>query len=91
MIRNIRRPLPPPVENMDALWSLEERAAVNQMLYYSFIGSPEMLEAGLSSFISKTGVQELMVTTHMFDVNAKLRSLELTASLFKTNKISTFA
>jgi luciferase family oxidoreductase group 1 len=88
MIRNNRKPLPPPIDNMEQLWSLEERAAVNQMLYYSFVGSTDTLEAELSSFVSKTGVDELMVTTHMFDVNAKLRSLELTAGLFKTNAIS---
>lgn len=91
MIRNNRRPLPPPVEAMDQLWSLEERAAVNQMLYYSFIGSPDTLEGELGSFIAKTGVDELMITTHMFDVNAKIRALELTASLFKRNKIKTLA
>jgi luciferase family oxidoreductase group 1 len=91
MIRNNRKPLPPPVDNMDRLWSLEERAAVNQMLYYSFVGSVGTLEAELSSFIEKTGVDELIVTTHVFDVSAKLRSIELTASLFKTSKIESLA
>lgn len=83
LIRNTRRPLPPPA-NMDVLWSPDERAAVKQMLYYSFVGTTEMLAPELKSFIDNTGIDELMVTTHMFDVDAKLRSLELTASLFKT-------
>jgi luciferase family oxidoreductase group 1 len=91
MIRNNRRPLPPPVDNMDRLWTLEERAAVKQMLYYSFVGSVDTVKAELTSFVDKTGVDEIMVTTHVFDVNAKIRSLELTASLFKTRKIESLA
>ena len=87
LIRNARRPLAPPVGEMDLLWSPEERAAVNQMLYYSFIGNRETLSKDLTLFTENTGVDELMITTHMFDVNAKIRSLELTASLFKTNKV----
>ena len=87
LIRNKRRPMAPPVYDMDDLWSVEERAAVNQMFYYSFIGSPEKLATELTSFINSTGVNELMITTHVFDLNAKIRSLELTASLFSVNKM----
>jgi luciferase family oxidoreductase group 1 len=87
MVRNNRRPLPPPVDNMDQLWSLEERAAVKQMLYYSFVGSAETVKGELTSFVDNTGVDEIMVTTHVFDVNAKIRSLELTAALFKANRV----
>jgi luciferase family oxidoreductase group 1 len=88
MIRNTRRPLPPPAENMDRLWSLEERAAVNQMLYYSFVGSKDTVAHELTSFVDLTGVDEVMVATHMFDVSEKLRSMEFTASLFSTRPIS---
>jgi alkanesulfonate monooxygenase SsuD/methylene tetrahydromethanopterin reductase-like flavin-dependent oxidoreductase (luciferase family) len=91
LIRNNRKPLAPPSGDMDLLWSADERAAVNQMLYYSFVGSTDKLARELTSFIETTGVDEIMVATHMFDVNAKIRSLELTASLFKTNKIESFA
>ena len=83
LIRNKRKPMAPPVDNMEALWSAEERAAVNQMFHYSFVGCLNTLETDLSNFVESSGVNELMVTTHVFDVNAKIRSLELTASLFK--------
>jgi luciferase family oxidoreductase group 1 len=89
LIRNKRRPLPPPVQDMDLLWSIEERAAVQQMLHYSFIGTPDTISKELTSFVDATGVDEIMVTTHMFDVNTKIRSLGLTASLFKKNMIET--
>jgi luciferase family oxidoreductase group 1 len=83
LIRNRRKPLAPPTQNMDQLWSAEERAAVHQMFYYSFAGSPATLEKELSAFANNTGVDEIMASTHVYDVNAKIRSLELTASLFK--------
>jgi len=87
MIRNARRPLPPPTDNMDRLWTPEERAAVHQMLSYSFVGSRATLAETLTSFARLTGVDEIMVATYMFDTTAKIRSLELAASLFKTNPI----
>jgi luciferase family oxidoreductase group 1 len=86
LIRNNRKPLAPPTHTMDQLWNANEEAAVNQMFYYSFIGSKETIATELQSFVDKTAVDELMVTTHMFDVQTKMRSLELTGSLFKTNQ-----
>jgi alkanesulfonate monooxygenase SsuD/methylene tetrahydromethanopterin reductase-like flavin-dependent oxidoreductase (luciferase family) len=57
------------------------------MLSYSFVGSRETLAEKLTSFAGVTGVDEIMIATHMFDANAKLRSLELAASLFRTNRM----
>lgn len=84
LIRNNRGPLAPPTHDMHNFWSAEERAAVNQMFYYSFIGNPKTIKPELETFVANTGIDELMITTHVFDVNAKLRSLELTAALFKS-------
>lgn len=86
MVRNTRRPLPPPVRDMDRLWSREEWAAVNQMLYYTFLGNKETLERELSAFVKTTAVNELMVANHVYDVDAKMKSFELTASLFKRSR-----
>lgn len=83
LIRNNRKPLAPPTANMNALWSAEERAAVNQMFHYFFVGSANTLEKELTSFVGDTRIDEIMITTHIFDLNAKIRSLELTASLFQ--------
>ena len=84
LIRNHRKPLAPPTHDMDRIWSFEERAAVKQMFYYSFAGSPETLRRELSDFASTTGISELMISSAVHDVDAKMHSLELTASLFKT-------
>jgi luciferase family oxidoreductase group 1 len=91
LIRNNRRPLPPPTDDFDSLSSHEERAAIRQMAYYSFVGSVETVRAELSAFLESTGVDEIMVTTHVYDVDAKLRSIELTASLFNAERVGTIA
>jgi luciferase family oxidoreductase group 1 len=89
LVRNNRRPLPPPVKNMDSVWSPAEQAAVMQMLHYSFIGSPETISMEMKSFVENTGVDEIMIASHMFDSKAKIKSLELTASLFRTKNLVT--
>jgi luciferase family oxidoreductase group 1 len=89
MVRNYRRPLPPPTHDMDSLWSPPEAAAVKQMLHYTFIGGIDTLTTELTSFVQSTGINELMIATHLFDLNAKLRSLEITASMFRTETLAT--
>jgi alkanesulfonate monooxygenase SsuD/methylene tetrahydromethanopterin reductase-like flavin-dependent oxidoreductase (luciferase family) len=83
LIRNKRRPLQPPVATMDGLWLPEEKAAVQHMMRYSFKGSVETVAKGLQAFADETGVNEIMVASHVFDVHAKLQSLERLAPLFK--------
>ncbi|RYZ16791.1 MAG: LLM class flavin-dependent oxidoreductase [Chitinophagaceae bacterium] len=85
LIRNQRRPMPRPVADMSALWSPAEEAAVRQFAYYSFIGSRNTVEEGLADFVAETGVDELMVTSHIYDLEARSHSLELLAPLFKTH------
>jgi luciferase family oxidoreductase group 1 len=73
--------LPPPIDDMEAFWSPEERALIGQSMHYSFVGSPDTVRAGLESFLAQTRPQELMVNVHVFDQPARRRSLALTAEL----------
>jgi luciferase family oxidoreductase group 1 len=82
MIRNHRRPLPLPVQSMTDLWNEAEKAAISNMTQYSFIGSAETIKTGLQSFLEKTAVDEIMITSHIYSLEAKLRCYELAASLF---------
>lgn len=84
MFRNTRKPLPPPVHSMEILWNEMERQAVFQMLQYSFRGDLESVQESLEAFVAKTQVNELMVTSHIYDVNAKSRSMEQIAGLFRS-------
>src|ERR1700731_3937792 len=54
-------PLPPPVDNMDELWSPRERRGVEEALAYSVVGAPDVVERALEAFIAETGANELML------------------------------
>jgi luciferase family oxidoreductase group 1 len=83
LIRNNRRPLQPPVSSMESLWTDYEKAAVKQMMLYSFIGSSATVENDLSNFLQTTGVNEIMIASHFYDYKAKMKSFEMVAQLFK--------
>ena len=82
MFRNDRRPLPPPVPSMEDIWMPDEERGVKQMATYSFFGSTETIAKSLQAFVDKTQVNEIMVSSHLYDLEARKRSLELIASLF---------
>ncbi len=84
LIRNKRRPLQPPVSSMEGIWSEQEKAAVQQMMHYTFIGSGETVSKQLRTFLEETGVNEIMVASHIFDPEAKKRSYEIIAPFFKS-------
>jgi luciferase family oxidoreductase group 1 len=81
---NLRRgqpgPLPPPIDDFEARMSPLDRMGLEQALSCSVVGSPETVRRGLKSFIARTGADELMVTSQIFDHAARLRSFELTAA-----------
>jgi luciferase family oxidoreductase group 1 len=79
MIRGRRGRLPPPVEDIDSIWSAEEREHVEGMLLRSFVGSPPVVRAGLEAFAAETGADELIVAAAIHDHAARLRSYELLA------------
>jgi luciferase family oxidoreductase group 1 len=83
MFRNTRRPLPPPVASMEGLWTEAEELGIYQMMHYSFIGSIHTVAQQLEAFVEKTHVNELMIATHAYDAGAKLKSMEMVASLFQ--------
>ncbi|PXX31307.1 LLM class flavin-dependent oxidoreductase [Arenibacter sp. ARW7G5Y1] len=83
IIRNTRKPLPPPVRSMDGLWHEVEKAQIQMMMYYSFVGSKKTIKAQLSDFIANTQVNEIMAVSHIFDHQDRLRSYEILSSLLK--------
>ncbi|MEP9398068.1 LLM class flavin-dependent oxidoreductase [Mesorhizobium sp. KR2-14] len=76
-------PLPPPVENYDADLDPAARAMLAQALSCSVVGSPETVRRGLEAFIERTGADELMVTSQIFDHAARLRSYEILADVHR--------
>ncbi|HSU49290.1 MAG TPA: LLM class flavin-dependent oxidoreductase [Segetibacter sp.] len=81
IIHGSTKPLQPPVRNMDNIWTEPEKAAILQMMKYTFIGGPKTIKAKLKTFISETAVDEIMITSHIYDHEARLHSYEILAQL----------
>ena len=79
-----RKLLQPPAEDLDLMWNPAEAAMVQQMLTYSFIGSTSTIHDMLYPFLEKTGVDEIMVTSHIYDQEARRYSYKLFADAVKT-------
>jgi luciferase family oxidoreductase group 1 len=79
VLRQRRGALPPPVDDIEAVWSPEEKAHVSAMLSRSFVGTVETVRDGLAAFVEETRADELIVAAGIHDHAARLRSYELLA------------
>lgn len=82
VISGKREPLQPPVAQMAGVWDDAQQYMVNQMLQYSFVGDQQKIKTELERFVAETGVNEIMATSHIYDVQAKLLSYKLLAEIF---------
>jgi luciferase family oxidoreductase group 1 len=76
-----RGPLPPPVADFESRLDPLGKSILQQSLSCSVVGSPETVKRGLEAFIAHTRTDEIMVTGHIFDHAARLRSFEITAEV----------
>jgi luciferase family oxidoreductase group 1 len=81
LFRGTRGRLKPPIDDIEAYWSLAEKAQASDMLARSFVGSPETVRRGLEEFIEETGADEVMVASAIHDHPARLRSYEILANV----------
>lgn len=81
-----RNPLQPPVDDWGSAWNFRQKAAVQQMLSYSLIGSKDTVKQKLLDFLDQTRSNEVMITSHIFDQQAKLESYRLFADVMKDIK-----
>jgi luciferase family oxidoreductase group 1 len=79
IIRNNRTALPPPVEDMDAVWSAGERLAVAERMALMVVGGPERVAASLQQIIDVTRADELIIASDAFTRADRLRSYEIIA------------
>jgi len=80
IFRGRRGQLPPPIDDIEAYWTPFEKERASAMLARSFVGSPEMVRAGLDAFVAETGADEVIVASAIHDHAARLRSYELLVS-----------
>lgn len=79
MMRNTPSKLQPPVKNFNEITSEYERAVLEKQLSLSVIGSPTTVREKLNMIIEQTDADEIIVTTQIFDHEARLKSYELLA------------
>lgn len=77
LLTNKRKPLQAPSPLPDAFRNPEVQHALHKMMAYTFIGNKQTLRDKLSKFISTTDVDELMIASHIFDIDAKLKSFNI--------------
>ena len=88
VIRNTRKPLPPPVKSMEGEWSTMERMQIEKMMFYSFIGSKETIAQGLQTFVEETRVNEIIVIANIYDQAARLKSYQLVSEVFDALEVT---
>jgi luciferase family oxidoreductase group 1 len=69
--------LPPPKPGYADSLPLEARAMLKNIFSCSAVGSPATVSRQVSEFIERTGADELIVTSQIYDPRARLRSYEL--------------
>ncbi len=71
--------LPPPSEE----WARDPNEAVDPVLRprVSFVGSGRTIAAQIRDFIARTGADELIIVSHIYDHAARLRSYEIAVAM----------
>jgi luciferase family oxidoreductase group 1 len=72
--------LPPPVPGYLEGLPTQARGMLEDVLSCSAIGSPATVRQALHAFVERTGADELMITSQIFDHQARLRSYEIAAA-----------
>jgi luciferase family oxidoreductase group 1 len=82
---NVRKGVPSRLQDPDEVdssqWSAEDRLGMGRILHYAVVGAPARVGAGIAAFLELTQVDELLITSHVYDHAARLRSFELVAEI----------
>src|SRR5689334_6254873 len=80
--------LPPPVSGFGDRLDPVARSILDQALGRAIVGSPDTVRRGLRAFAAETGGDELMITSQIFDHDARLRSFEIVANSHQLTAVS---
>lgn len=79
MFRGARGLMRPPIKDIEAYWTPQEKYQAMQMLSCSVIGSEDTVRRGLNKLITQSGADELMIVSDVFDPAKRLLSIEIIA------------
>ncbi|WP_413531914.1 LLM class flavin-dependent oxidoreductase [Empedobacter brevis] len=83
IISNKRQPIVPPEKTKLELASQEQKYMLKEMTALSFIGSKASLAQGFDEFISESKIDEIMISTNIYDQKAKRKSYQIVSELFR--------
>ncbi|MFC4096133.1 LLM class flavin-dependent oxidoreductase [Euzebyella saccharophila] len=75
--------LQPPMEMTLQLQQISMNPAVQRMMKYSFIGSKDTVKVQIAKFLEETGVDEIMVASHIYDPEARIHSYRLFSEIME--------
>ena len=78
--------LPPPRQGYSERLGLQERAILSDVLSCSAVGAPEKVAREMSAFVARTGADELMITSQIYDHAARVRAYEIVADVWNMSK-----
>ncbi|MGN1400106.1 MAG: LLM class flavin-dependent oxidoreductase [Bacillus sp. (in: firmicutes)] len=81
LIRNTPGPLDPPIEQIDDFWNPLEKAALDERLSSSIVGSPDTVKEKLQAFLDETDADEMIIHSQIYDHQARVRSYEIIADI----------
>jgi luciferase family oxidoreductase group 1 len=76
--------IPPPIDDIDSFWSPAEKALASQTLLVSAVGSSATVARSLQTFLDLTHPDELILTAHIHNHQARLNSFQQAAALRET-------
>lgn len=77
------RQLPPPIAGYRESLPPQQAAILNHVLQCTAIGTRDEVARGLAAFVARTGVDEVMLTSMMYDHGARKRSFALAAEAMR--------
>jgi alkanesulfonate monooxygenase SsuD/methylene tetrahydromethanopterin reductase-like flavin-dependent oxidoreductase (luciferase family) len=80
--RGMPTPLPPPNREFEKDVAPYRGIRLDEVQSVSIVGSAATVRDDLRDFISRTTPDEVIVVSHIYDHAARLRSHEITASIF---------
>jgi luciferase family oxidoreductase group 1 len=79
IFRDARGLSKPPIDDIETYWTPLEKMQVGRMMACSIVGSRETVERGIGDLVARTGADELMIVSDIFDHTLRKRSYELIA------------
>lgn len=84
LVRGVSRGMCPPVPDMDALWSPQEKLAAQAMMTTSIIGDKDSVKQQLIDFQEKYQADELIAINYVFDEQKQHHSYSLLKQIIET-------